>query len=52
VLSGVLLVGLVANAALGWWWADGVAALGIALLALRAAVTTWKAESLADTCCH
>ncbi len=52
LLSGVLLVGLVANAALGWWWADGVAALGIAALALRAAVTTWRAESLADTCCH
>ena len=44
LLSGVLLVGLVANAALGWWWADGVAALGIAVLALRAAVTTWRAD--------
>jgi divalent metal cation (Fe/Co/Zn/Cd) transporter len=52
LLSGVLLVGLVANAALGWWWADGIAALGIAALALRASVTTWRAESLADTCCH
>lgn len=52
LLSGVLLVGLVANAALGWWWADAVAGLGIAALALRAAVTTWRADSLADTCCH
>lgn len=26
-LSGILLVGLVVNAALGWWWADPVAAL-------------------------
>ena len=52
LLSAVLLVGLVANAALGWWWADAVAALGIAALAARAAVTTWRAESLADTCCH
>lgn len=52
MLSGVLLVGLLANAALGWWWADGVAALGIAVLALREARTTWRAESLADTCCH
>lgn len=52
LLSAVLLVGLLANALLGWWWADGVAGLGIAALALRAAVTTWRAESLADTCCH
>jgi divalent metal cation (Fe/Co/Zn/Cd) transporter len=52
LLSAVLLVGLVANAVLGWWWADAVAALGIAALAARAAVTTWRAESLADTCCH
>ena len=51
LLSGVLLVGLTANAVLGWWWADGVAALGIAVLAFRASVTTWRAESLADTCC-
>jgi divalent metal cation (Fe/Co/Zn/Cd) transporter len=52
LLSAVLLVGLLANAALDWWWADAVAGLGIAALALRAAVTTWRAESLADTCCH
>lgn len=52
LLSAVLLVGLVANAALGWWWADAVAGLAIAALALRAAVHTWRAESLADTCCH
>jgi divalent metal cation (Fe/Co/Zn/Cd) transporter len=52
LLSGVLLVGLLANGVLGWWWADGVAGLGIAALAVRAAITTWRAESLADTCCH
>ena len=26
-LSAILLIGLVLNAALGWWWADPVAAL-------------------------
>ena len=26
-LAGVLLAGLLLNAALGWWWADPVAAL-------------------------
>lgn len=50
-LSAVLLIGLGANALLGWWWADPVAALGIAALAGREAVDHWRAESLEDTCC-
>ena len=51
LLSAVVLVGLGANAALGWWWADPVAGLGIAVLAAVEARRTWSAESLADTCC-
>ena len=51
LLSAVLLVGLAANAAFGWWWADPLAALGIATLALVEARRTWHAESLEDTCC-
>lgn len=51
VLSGVLLVGLGANAVLGWWWADPTAGLAIAGLAGLEAVRTWRAESLEDTCC-
>ncbi len=50
-LSGALLIGLGLNLALGWWWADPIAALVIAVIAGYAAVTTWKAPSLADTCC-
>jgi divalent metal cation (Fe/Co/Zn/Cd) transporter len=50
-MSGVVLVGLVANTALGWWWADPLAAIGIASLALVEAIRTWRAESLDDTCC-
>lgn len=50
-LSAVLLAGLVLNASLGWWWADPVAAIAIATVALREGVQTWRAESLADTCC-
>ena len=34
-ISAVLLVGLGANAWLGWWWADPVAGLGIAALAAK-----------------
>jgi divalent metal cation (Fe/Co/Zn/Cd) transporter len=50
-LSAVVLVGLLANATLGWWWADPVAALGVAGFAGVEAVRTWRAESLEDTCC-
>lgn len=51
VLSAVVLCGLGANAVAGWWWADPVAGLGIAVLAGAEAVRTWRAESLEDTCC-
>jgi divalent metal cation (Fe/Co/Zn/Cd) transporter len=51
LLSAVLLVGLAANALLGWWWADPLAGLGIAGLAGIEAARTWRADSLEDTCC-
>lgn len=40
-LSAVLLAGLVLNSALGWWWADPVAALLVALAALNEAKENW-----------
>ena len=46
-LSAVLLVGLVLNATLGWWWADPVVALVIAALATREGIEAWRGE----TCC-
>lgn len=46
-LSGVLLLGLVLNSTLGWSWADPVAALIIAALALKEGLDAWKGES----CC-
>jgi divalent metal cation (Fe/Co/Zn/Cd) transporter len=51
LLSAVVLLGLGANWLLGWWWADPVAALGIAVLASAEAVRTWRAKALTDTCC-
>jgi len=51
VLSGVVLLGLGLNAALGWWWADPTAGLVIAALAGMESVRTWRAEALTDTCC-
>jgi divalent metal cation (Fe/Co/Zn/Cd) transporter len=52
LMSVVVLVGLLANATLGWWWADPLAGIGIAAIAAVEATRTWRAESLADTCCH
>ncbi|MCX8456666.1 cation diffusion facilitator family transporter [Paenarthrobacter ureafaciens] len=46
-LSAVLLVGLVLNSTLGWWWADAVAALIIAGIAVREGINAWKGEA----CC-
>ena len=36
-LAGAVCVGLLLNAALGWWWADPAAALAIAYCAIREA---------------
>ena len=33
-LSAAVLLGLVLNAALGWWWADPIVALGLAAVAV------------------
>ncbi len=46
-LSAILLAGLVLNSTLGWSWADPVAALGIAALAVREGVNAWRG----DPCC-
>lgn len=47
-LSAIVLVGLLANAALGWWWADPVAALVIAAVAVREGVGAWHGEQCDD----
>lgn len=46
-LSAVLLVGLVLNATLGWSWADPLAALVIAAVAVKEGVEAWRG----DACC-
>lgn len=46
-LSAVLLVGLLANSLLGWSWADPIAALAIAAMAVREGMNAWNGES----CC-
>ncbi|WP_299957689.1 cation transporter [uncultured Modestobacter sp.] len=46
-LSAVLLVGLAANSLLGWWWADPLAALVIAAVAVKEGREAWRGEG----CC-
>lgn len=46
-LSAVLLVGLVLNATLGWSWADPIAGLVIAAVAVREGMQAWRGEG----CC-
>ena len=46
-LSGVLLVGLLLNSVLGWSWADPIAALVIAAVAIREGREAWAGEN----CC-
>lgn len=46
-LSAVLLVGLLLNSLFGWAWADAVAGLVIAAIAVREGVNAWRGE----TCC-
>ncbi len=43
-LSAILLVGLVLNATLGWSWADPIAGLVIAGVAVREGVQAWRGE--------
>src|SRR6476661_4061014 len=46
-LSAILLVGLVVNGLWGWSWADPIAALGIAAIAVREGLNAWRG----DPCC-
>ncbi|WEV77291.1 cation transporter [Janibacter cremeus] len=46
-LSAVVLVGLLANSLLGWWWADPLAALVVAGVALREGLEAWRGDA-----CH
>lgn len=46
-LSAVLLVGLLLNATLGWSWADPIAGLIIAGVAVREGIEAWRG----DGCC-
>ena len=41
-LSGTVFIGLLMNTLFGWWWADSVAALVVAILAVREGIEAWS----------
>lgn len=47
-LSAVVLAGLVVNSVWGWYWADPIAGLVIAAVAVREGRQAWRG----DTCCQ
>jgi divalent metal cation (Fe/Co/Zn/Cd) transporter len=47
-LSAVVLLGLAANALVGWWWMDPIAGLVVAALAVREGRAAWTSGELCD----
>jgi divalent metal cation (Fe/Co/Zn/Cd) transporter len=47
-LSAVLLVGLLLNALVGWSWADPLAGLVIAAVAVREGIEAWRGDTCED----
>ncbi|CAN7311872.1 cation transporter [Microbacterium foliorum] len=43
-LSGAVFIGLILNTLFGWWWADSVAALVVAVLAIREGTEAWRGD--------
>jgi divalent metal cation (Fe/Co/Zn/Cd) transporter len=44
-LSAILLVGLGANALVGWWWADPVAALAMVPIIVKEGIEALRGEA-------
>ncbi|MGI9147230.1 MAG: cation transporter [Chloroflexota bacterium] len=44
-LAGAVLVGLVGNAVLGWWWADPLAGLVIVYYGIKEGLHAWHGEA-------
>jgi divalent metal cation (Fe/Co/Zn/Cd) transporter len=50
-LSGILLVGLLLNALVGWWWADPVAALVMVPIIVKEGIEGLRGETCCDDEC-
>lgn len=44
-LSGTVFIGLILNSLFGWWWSDSVAALIVAVLAIREGIEAWNGDA-------
>jgi divalent metal cation (Fe/Co/Zn/Cd) transporter len=50
-LSAILLVGLLLNATVGWWWADPVAALVMVPIIAREGIQAVRGQGACAECC-
>ena len=50
-LSAILLGGLILNAALGWWWADPLAALVMVPIIAREGIEAIRGQAACGDCC-
>ncbi len=48
-LSAAVLLGLALNSLLGWWWADPIVGLVIAVFAAREGVEAWRGDACATS---
>ena len=48
--GGLLLVGLLLNSLLGWWWADPLVALAIAVVAVKEGREAWRGDACCEAC--
>ncbi|WP_240183719.1 cation diffusion facilitator family transporter [Leifsonia aquatica] len=48
-LSAAVLIGLLLNSLFGWWWADPLAGLVIAVFAIREGIEAWRGDACATS---
>lgn len=48
-LSAAVLLGVVLNSLFGWWWADAIAGLVIAVFAIREGIEAWRGDACATS---
>jgi divalent metal cation (Fe/Co/Zn/Cd) transporter len=51
-LSAILLVGLILNATIGWWWADPIAALVMTPIIAKEGIDAWQGKACCEMACR